>query len=145
MHRQATTQWNEKKEIKGFRVLSKQICEGDMQLIERYYKANWPPKTGHNHLRHDLATLINNWAGEVDRARIWCEAHPLKPKPRKIIPIDLPSEPYIPPVRTPEEQAAYERFMADYYARKGRTAPPQTFQDVRRIMASDENKKGLAG
>lgn len=114
MHRQPTTPWNEKKEISHFRKLAKHIHEEDLQLVERYYKSNWPPTTGKNHLRHDLATLINNWSGEVDRARIWCEAHPIKIV-RKIIPIELPSEG---PPLSDEDQADSERFLAQYRLRK---------------------------
>jgi hypothetical protein len=114
MHRKPTTPWNEKKEIKGFRALSETVQEEDLTLVERYYKANWPPRTNKNHLRHDLATLINNWSGEVDRARIWCEQHPIRVE-RKIIPITLPSE--RPPLSA-EEQAEADRFMEQYKLRK---------------------------
>jgi hypothetical protein len=115
MHRQPKTPWNEKKEIKHFRPLSKTVQDEDLAMVERYYKANWPPTTGKNHLRHDLATLINNWSGEVDRARIWCDAHPMKKPPRKIIPIELPSE--RPPLSA-EDQAGAEKFMTMYRQRK---------------------------
>ncbi len=115
MHRQPTTPWNEKKEIKNFRAMSKTVREEDLQLVERYYKANWPPRTSQNHLRHDLATLINNWQGEVDRARIWCDAHPVKPKPRVIIPIELPSN--LPPL-SEEDRAASEKFLQQYRERR---------------------------
>lgn len=92
MHRLPTTAWHETKEIKNFRLLAKHISEPDIALVERYYRMNWPPRTGVNHLRHDLATLINNWSGEVDRARIYCESHPIKPPVRKIIPLPVPPQ-----------------------------------------------------
>lgn len=121
MHRQPTTAWNEKKEIANFRVLAKTIQEDDIALVERYYRKNWPPRTNVNHLRHDLATLINNWTGEVDRARIWCESHPIKQPPRKIIPLPpVPSDiPYAAPT-DPEEIARIQRFEAERLARKQR-------------------------
>lgn len=116
MHRAPTTAWNKKKEIDKFREMSKTIQDEHLTLVERYYKANWPPKTGHNHLRHDLATLINNWSGEVDRARIWCEQHPIRTE-RKVIPMPpTPSEP--PKPLTEAEQIAADRFWADYQQRK---------------------------
>jgi hypothetical protein len=118
MHRQPTTPWNEKKEIKNFRVLSKHIREEDLELVERYYKANWPPRTNVNHLRHNLAQIINNWEGEVDRARIWFESHPIKPKPRVIVPMPhIPSAPYVAPT-DPAEIAAMQRFEEERLRRK---------------------------
>jgi hypothetical protein len=112
MHRNKLTTWNEKREIKPFRTLSKTVQDSDLALVERYYAANWPPRTGINHLRHDLATLINNWQGEVDRARIWCDAHKPKPPPRKIIPLPRAA---IQPSLSPEEKAAavasFEKLM----------------------------------
>lgn len=117
MHRQPKTAWDEKREIKPFRALSKHFEEDDLVLVERYYRSNWPPRTGHNHLRHDLATLINNWSGECDRARIWCDAHPVKPAPRKIIPLPLP-ESDLPPVTV--EPETHKKFLADFEASRGR-------------------------
>lgn len=117
MHRASTTAWNEKKEIRHFRELSPHVQEDDLQMVERYYKSNWPPKTSKNHLRHDLATLINNWHGEVDRARIWCESHPLKTE-RKIIQMPpAKSEPYIAPT-DPESIATLARFEEERQRRK---------------------------
>lgn len=123
MHRRGA--WNEKREIKPFRLLAPYIREEDLLMVERYYQKNWPPRTGVNILRHDLSTLINNWEPETDRARIWCEAHPLKPKPRVIIPYTPPSEPYVPST-DPVEIAQRERFMEEYRARKKSSICPET-------------------
>lgn len=41
----------------------------DVDLIESYYLAEIHGELDFR--RHDLATLLNNWQGEVDRARIW--------------------------------------------------------------------------
>ena len=118
MHRAKTTAWNEKREIANFRELSKHLREEDLVIVERYYRSNWPPRTGENHLRHDLATLINNWPGEIDRARIWGEEHPLKAPPRKIIPLPMiQSEPYVGP-SDPESLAALARFQEERQRRK---------------------------
>ncbi len=109
LHRRPDTPWNEKKEIEPFRRMSKTVKDEDLTLVERYYAVNWPPRTSVNHLRHDLATLINNWQGEVDRARIWCEAHPKKQPPRVIIP--LPRSLIEPePLSEEEKQASGDSF-----------------------------------
>jgi len=91
MHRRSTSKWNEAKEIKPFRKLLP-VDETDIEMVERYYRWHWPPMIGKNNLRHDLATLINNWSSELDRAQIWCEAHPPKSAPRKIIPLPVQPE-----------------------------------------------------
>lgn len=67
-HRDLTTRWSDK-EIAAFKKLK--IEADHLNLLEAYYSANWPPKTGVNMLRHDLGTLLNNFSGEVDRARNW--------------------------------------------------------------------------
>lgn len=114
MHRRLSTQWMPK-EIKAFRLLQP-IDESSLASMERYYRMNWPPRHGRNALRTDLFTLLNNWAGELDRADRWNEEHPEKPKPRKIIPLPMAaSEPL---VLSPEDKAQADRFMADYRERK---------------------------
>jgi hypothetical protein len=60
-HRRETTPWSEK-EIEAYKALGK-IEEEDLQLLERYYA------TGDKYLRQNLATLLNNYGGELDRAR----------------------------------------------------------------------------
>ncbi len=117
MHRRKTSVWSLAKEIKPFRLLVKHIHEDDLVLVERYYRKNWPPRTGVNHLRHDLATLINNWSGECDRARIWNEAHPIRQGPRKIIPLPMIESNDPVTACDPDERA---RFLAEYQARHGR-------------------------
>jgi hypothetical protein len=44
------------------------ISEGDLQLIETYYQAKWPPDTI-DPRRRDLYTLLANFPAEMDRAR----------------------------------------------------------------------------
>ncbi len=94
-----------------------------MAMLERYYAANWPPESNKNHLRHDLVTLLNNAFGEVDRARIWCEKHPLR-RERKIIPMP-PIQSDIPYVEStdPLEIAARQRFLEEYRQRKAARGP----------------------
>lgn len=104
MHRQLTTCWTQK-EVKTYKALCP-IPEEDLAVVERYYRVLWPPRTGVNILRHDIATLLNNWPGEVDRARIWCEKHPPKPK-SKVIPFPTVAKADASaPVLTAEQEAA---------------------------------------
>jgi hypothetical protein len=39
----------------------------DLKLIEAYYNFSHPPAADYR--RRDLQTLLNNWPGELDRAR----------------------------------------------------------------------------
>lgn len=107
MHRQHTTKWAEN-EIKAFRKLLP-IEENDLAILERYYSRNWPPRTNVNHLRHDLATLLNHFAGELDRARIWCDSHKPKQIPRKIIPLPVLPEQAMTPEERLQAEADFER------------------------------------
>lgn len=108
MHRQHTTRWSEK-EIKTFRGLCP-IEESDLAALERYYRWHWPPMHGKNILRHDLATLLNNFPAECDRARAWCEAHQAK-IPRKIIPLPALVQEESTPEHRAQAAADFERVM----------------------------------
>lgn len=44
--------------------------EDELDLMGRYYTAR---DKGDLYRRHDLETLLNNWNGELDRARMWDE------------------------------------------------------------------------
>jgi len=71
MRRREDTPWTDK-EIKSLKSLG-QISEDELSLVEWYYRK------GGQYLRRDLQTLLNNWAGEVDRAgRAKREAEPWK-------------------------------------------------------------------
>jgi hypothetical protein len=113
-HRRHSTPW-QPKEVRAYKSIARHIEEEDLQMIERTYKAQWPPNRDKNILRHDVYTWLNNYATEVDRARIWCESHPIKAV-RKIIPIELPSRPAQPP--SAEDVARTEIFMEQYRQRK---------------------------
>jgi hypothetical protein len=43
------------------------MTEDDWQAMERFYAA----PQGETYARKDLATLLNNWNGEIDRAKAW--------------------------------------------------------------------------
>jgi hypothetical protein len=132
-HRRHTTPW-QPKEKRAFLAIRDSVNEDDLKNIERRYKTLWPPNSDKNTLRHDLYTFLNNYATEADRANIWAEQHPVRVV-RKVIPMPpIPSEPYVPPIRTPEEQEEYDRFIKEFERRKQNREIPKTFKDVQRIM-----------
>jgi hypothetical protein len=82
MHRRIDTAWD-KKEVDAHVAIGV-IPEDDMAILEKYYASNWPPKTSVNHLRQNLVTLLNNFQGEIDRAKHFFTAAKFisKPKPK---------------------------------------------------------------
>jgi hypothetical protein len=69
-NRRASTAWSAK-EKKAFDAICP-IDENDLSMVERYYAAE--RKKGDKGIhRRDLKTLLNNWPGEVDRARAYCK------------------------------------------------------------------------
>ncbi len=70
--RRITTAWSEK-EVRRY----KQLCRDfiprieDMDVIERYYVYQRKRENGIH--RRDLYTFLNNFSGELDRARAWDE------------------------------------------------------------------------
>lgn len=71
-NRRPTTAWSDK-EIRAYKQVAKtslELLEDELSLIERYYVSE--RKKGDKGIyRRDLLTLLNNWNGEVDRARAW--------------------------------------------------------------------------
>lgn len=63
--RKPTTRWSAT-ELKAWKKIGS-VDEGDLELLERYYEANLPETKDFR--RRDLSTLLNNFAGELDRAR----------------------------------------------------------------------------
>ena len=51
----------ERKALKG--VIKLKTTPEDLSILERYYRS------GCQFLRRDVVTLLNNWQGEVDRAK----------------------------------------------------------------------------
>lgn len=112
-NRRLTTKWDEK-EIKRLRQLVKDGCFDsldDLTMIERYY-AFERRKGNEGCQRRDLATLLNNWRGELDRARLWESLHK-KAETRKIIPLppQTSAEPFVIPE---EDQPLVAKFLAEY-------------------------------
>lgn len=61
--RRPTTEWSEK-ELKAWGKIPKPIDPDDWKAIRWYYT-----QSGCAYLRKDLVTLLNNWTGEIDRAK----------------------------------------------------------------------------
>lgn len=116
MRRRLTTHWSDK-ELKQYKKLYKAHCFDDLEdlaLLERWYA--FERKRGElGRQRRDLITLLNKFQGEVDKARLWAEQHPLKPVPRKIIP--LPPTPSEPLVLSAEDEERMEQFRAMMHAK----------------------------
>lgn len=82
-NRRLTTAWSEK-EVRAFKALG-EIAADDLDAVERYYaqeRAKGPEAGRH---RRDLLTFLNNFPGEVDRAR----AKSPRPCAAPVSPIDL--------------------------------------------------------
>lgn len=74
--RRLTTEWDEK-EIAAFKKLPQAEALESMPTIAAYYAAE--RRKGENGVhRHDLGTFLNNFRGELDRARVWRQQHPLR-------------------------------------------------------------------
>jgi hypothetical protein len=68
-HRRATTKWSPK-EVAGLRAISP-IDNEDLIIVERFYLAESEKANSGFYTRRSLLTLLNNWPGEVDKARRW--------------------------------------------------------------------------
>ena len=65
--RRESTKWSDK-EMKGLRsVIRLETAEDDLQMLTKYYSADLPGNQDYR--RRDVFTLLNNWSGEIDRAR----------------------------------------------------------------------------
>jgi len=72
-NRRLTTPWSVP-EIKAFRALGV-IADDDLELVERYYAFERAKGEMGIH-RRDLCTFLNNWRGELDRARAFSQTAP---------------------------------------------------------------------
>lgn len=85
--RRLSTPWNEK-EVRAYKKLYKDgcfKCLDDLSLLERYYVFQRRKGDAGIH-RRDLYTFLNNYGGELDRARAWDEEQREKAKRRVRIP-----------------------------------------------------------
>jgi hypothetical protein len=70
MGRRLTTEWS-MKEVASFKALGN-IDPSDLEAVETFYLENQSNEKAY--LRTSLATLLNNFPGEVDKARAWSNA-----------------------------------------------------------------------
>jgi len=69
-HRRESTVWDTK-EVKALRAVeAKHTPEDEIALLGEYYVADLP-RDVKDIRRRDIVTLLNNWQGEIDRARDW--------------------------------------------------------------------------
>ena len=73
MRRREGTRWS-KKEIAALRDARLDDCSAEeftdqLEPLQAYYHAKIAPEKDFR--RRDLQTLLNNWTGELDRARAW--------------------------------------------------------------------------
>lgn len=67
--RKSSTAWSEK-ELKALKVVEKaETSSEDIGVLEAYYTAEFPADKDYR--RRDIITLLNNWPGEIDRAKRW--------------------------------------------------------------------------
>lgn len=88
-NRRLTTPWSDK-EIKAYRILVKDRCFtklDDLGLLERYY-AFERRKGDKGFHRRDLPTFLNNYRGELDRARYWDAKHKVDRCRQMLTPVD---------------------------------------------------------
>jgi hypothetical protein len=69
-NRRVTTPWNEK-ELRAWKTITDKTPE-TLDALEAYYTADIQKD---DYRRHDLCTLLNNWAGETDRAHAYIKKH----------------------------------------------------------------------
>ena len=68
--RRPDTAWSVK-EMKSLReVLANPVSLKEVELLKRYYTSKHIPSEK-DYRRRDILTLLNNWNGEIDRARKW--------------------------------------------------------------------------
>lgn len=70
MHRRAGTKWSDKERKALNKIFP--APEEDIAAIEAYYSATI---TTQDYRRKDVGTLLNNWSGEVDRAKKFLERY----------------------------------------------------------------------
>jgi hypothetical protein len=66
--RRPTTRWSDK-ELKSWKKLTIEVESIEFKVLQKYYRDKIDPENDYR--RRDLATLLNNWPGEIDRAKRW--------------------------------------------------------------------------
>jgi hypothetical protein len=65
--RKESTPWSDREEKQFKKIHSFDLAE--VAILERYYTGQHPKEADYR--RRDLITLLNNWEGEIDRAKKW--------------------------------------------------------------------------
>ncbi len=87
--RRITTEWSEK-EVRQYKKLVTGygwITDENLDVIERYYV--YQRKRDNGIHRRDLYTFLNNFSGELDRARAWDEEMRERAKRKERRPLDI--------------------------------------------------------
>jgi hypothetical protein len=108
--RQPSTEWD-KAEVKLFRdVVKREGFNDELLMVERFYAAN--RKKTDAFCRTSIERLLKHWGSEVDKARSWCEKHPLKSARVVKAPlvVDLGPEPPMPDMKDPGTIKFVENF-----------------------------------
>ena len=118
LRRRPTTEWSDK-ENKRLKEVAKGLEEADLLLLERYYTSKC------KYLRQDVMTLLNNWNGELDRARNW-------------IGTVAGSEPMLIPVAKSEPpKSALEAIKTDFSVKLSDEDVKVVFDDIRAQVGAE--------
>ena len=138
--RRRTTPWSAK-EVSAWKKLTakgkRPLDDDELTMIERYYAE--ARKKSDNYCRRDVYQFLNNYAGEVDRARNWCEKHPLLGA-RKVRPPVVVSEKLPPP--DPEESRP---FLEKMERETGRLPYGWKREGGKFVFTGNGAKEGLPG
>lgn len=139
-HRKPITPWSDK-ELRLYKKLYRDgaFNETDLALVERYqafHRCQLKKGRAAFH-RRGLYTILFNWGDEVDRSTEHDELHPLRPPPRKIIPLppmaEKPPEPL-----SPEDEERADNFWEELRLRNPGNPlyqrPRSAFQEVKAVM-----------
>lgn len=113
--RRKGTAWSAS-ELTAYARIRNAVDEHELAMVERYYGVH--RKKPENYCRRELLTFLRHYQGEVDKARDWCEKHPVKGT-RTVRASKVFAEPPVQP-ETPEERAARERLEIELAERKQR-------------------------
>lgn len=144
VHRGPLTPWSDK-EFAVYKKLYKRgaFNEIDIGKVERFqaFSRNERKRGRAAFHRRGLLQLLNHWGEEVDHGTEHDELHPVKPVPRKIIPLPLKGDSE-PVVLTPEDEERREKFLEEMRRRNPkskafRERPRSAFDHVKKVMSGE--------
>jgi len=113
--RKPSTKWTTE-EDKAFAAIMP-VDDDELAMVERFYKSERKKKD--SYCRTNVLRLLRHWPGEVDKARIWCERHPVRSRVVRFTTDGTPPTEKSPEL-TPEELEADRRFREDFERHRGR-------------------------